>query len=114
MPSFCAQCGTVLKPDARFCEECGATLAGVGVAVKAAPGLTRGTNRRGWLWIMVGGAILLVVGGIVTLLGDWLNPDARANKLFVEASQLVKSAQEAERTSYAEASKHYQAALVQR
>ena len=26
MSSFCAQCGTTLKPDARFCEECGVQL----------------------------------------------------------------------------------------
>jgi hypothetical protein len=23
MPAFCSQCGTALKPDAKFCEECG-------------------------------------------------------------------------------------------
>ena len=28
MPSFCAQCSTVLEPDARFCEECGAQVDG--------------------------------------------------------------------------------------
>jgi tetratricopeptide (TPR) repeat protein len=63
--------------------------------------------------MMVGGVtVLLIVGGAIFVIRDWLNPDARANRLFVEASQLVKSAQEAEQTSYAEAFKLYQAALT--
>lgn len=28
MPSFCAQCGSALEADARFCEECGAQAGG--------------------------------------------------------------------------------------
>ena len=39
------------------------------------------------------------------------SPDEKANKLFVEASQLVKKAQEAEKTSYSDALKLYEKAL---
>ncbi len=63
--------------------------------------------------MLVGGVtVLLIIGGTLFAFRDWLNPDAGANQLFVEASQLVKSAQEVEQTSYAEAFKLYQAALT--
>ena len=53
---------------------------------------------------------------IITCLGLILifgcsNPNEKANKLFVEASQLVKKAQEAEKTSYSDALKLYEKAL---
>jgi general secretion pathway protein G len=51
------------------------------------------------------------MGGLFIAWRDWFNPDAAANKLFVEALQLMKAAQEAELTSYAEAFKLSQAAL---
>lgn len=111
MSSFCAQCGATLATGARFCEECGTAL--VGGASRPASVLTHRPKRTSWLWMMVGGVtVLLIVGGVIFVIRDWLNPDARANQLFVEASQLVKSAQEAEQTSYAEAFRLYQAALA--
>jgi tetratricopeptide (TPR) repeat protein len=111
MPSFCAQCGAALATGARFCEECGTALGGG--ASRPTSAQTHSPKRTGRLWMMVGGmVVLLIVGGTLFAFRDWLNPDARANQLFVEASQLVKSAQEAEQTSYVEAFKLYQAALA--
>ncbi|MBI3797828.1 MAG: hypothetical protein HY268_12780 [Deltaproteobacteria bacterium] len=100
-----------MATGARFCEECGSALGGGASRPTSAP--THKPKRAGWLWMMVGGVVvLLIVGGTLFVFRDWLNPDARANQPFVEASQLVKSAQEAEQTSYAEAFRLYQAALA--
>jgi tetratricopeptide (TPR) repeat protein len=64
-----------------------------------------------WLGFVVGGgAILLIGGGLLFSLPSWFDPDKRANQLFVEASQLVHAGQEAEQTSYIEAFRLYQAA----
>ena len=110
MPTFCSQCGTTLQPDAKFCEECGAVL--TGATGKSASRPAKSSKHRLWLWLVVGGWVILpVMGGLVFALQHWFD-NKRANQLFVEASQLVHTAQEAEQTSYAEAFKLYQAALA--
>jgi hypothetical protein len=109
MPTFCSQCGTALKPDAQFCEECGAPVGST--TVKPSPGSARESKSRVWLWLVVGGGAILLIGeGLFFAFQGWIDPDKRANQLFVEASQLVQAAREAEQTSYIEAIKLYQAA----
>lgn len=48
----------------------------------------------------------------ILLLTGFSSPDEKANKLFVEAFQLIKPAQELEKVSYAEALKLYEDALA--
>lgn len=53
-------------------------------------------------------SMLHIIGCLsMVLLVGCSSPDEKANKLFVEASQLVKSAQEVEKTSYSSALKLY-------
>lgn len=57
--------------------------------------------------------VLLLMGclGLILFVG-WANSEDEATKLLREAAQLVKSAQEAEKTSYAEAFRLYTEALA--
>ncbi len=48
----------------------------------------------------------------IILLAGCSTPDEKANKLFVEASELIKSAQEVEETSYVDAFKLYEKSLT--
>jgi tetratricopeptide (TPR) repeat protein len=54
----------------------------------------------------------LVVLLVVMFLVAFSSPDEKANKLFVEAYQLINSAKEAEETSYPDALKLYKDALI--
>ena len=53
---------------------------------------------------------VIICLGLILIFGC-ASPDEKANKLFVEATQLVKKAQEAEKTSYSDALKLYEKAL---
>ena len=53
---------------------------------------------------------VIIYLGLILIFGC-SSPDEKANKLFVEAAQLVEKAQEAEKTSYADALKLYKKAL---
>ncbi|MBC8427220.1 MAG: hypothetical protein H8E00_01030 [Deltaproteobacteria bacterium] len=59
-------------------------------------------------------AMLHIISGCLgmVLFVGCSSPDEKANKLFVEASQLIKSAQEVEKTSYPSALKIYNEALT--
>ena len=55
---------------------------------------------------------LLTVGLGLLLLTGCSSPDEKANKLFVEVFEIVRSAQEAEKTSYSDALNLYEKALL--
>ena len=106
---FCSQCGAAVALGAWFCEECGAALGGA--AVTLVPGPARGTKRRVWLWLVAGGGTALLVAAGIFAFRWFFDPEARANRLFVEASRLFELAKEAEGESYIEALKLYRGAL---
>jgi zinc-ribbon domain len=62
MPSFCPQCGTALKPDAQFCEECGVPVGST--TSKPSPGFARESKNRVWLGFVVGGGAILLIGEV--------------------------------------------------
>lgn len=99
---YCRQCGKEVRPDARFCDACGAPIG------KAAPSPAYASRISPKVWIAVGSLVVICAVGTFGL-ARW--NEHKATRLFTEANQRVQKGQDAEETSYGEAFEHYKAAL---
>jgi predicted nucleic acid-binding Zn ribbon protein len=66
----CAKCGSPIAPQARFCSQCGSTVA----AAAAVPA----TRNERVLWFLAGGGLVLLVGGGALALSRSGTPSASA------------------------------------
>lgn len=102
---YCRQCGKEVRPDARFCGACGASIG------RAAPSPAFASRISPKVWIAVGSLAVIVLLAMAGIFGLARWNEHNATQLFTEANQLVREGQDAEKTSYGEAFEHYKAAL---
>ncbi|MGK5053911.1 zinc-ribbon domain-containing protein [Janthinobacterium sp. RB2P8] len=99
MAHFCTKCGTAYVPGARFCDECGKTLAAAAAPAPAsapAPVRSAGAGVQRRHLILAGGAlaVLIVAGGALAWL---LAPEAASASSFSRAIDAHLTADEAAR-----------------
>ncbi len=61
---YCTQCGKVLSDDQKYCDQCGAAvIRDADEARTQSVSRPPARTRRGWMWILVALAVVILVGG---------------------------------------------------